>query len=100
MDPQAAKALAEQLTQERDGIEQTMQDNADVAAKWEALAERLRGELSNMWGLHHGFTHKGHKEGRESCPSTSCQNARAAIDATPYLPAGRPEEAREKEGKR
>lgn len=54
-----------------------------------ALA-KLRGEaLNNMWGLHHGFSHKGHLD-RETCPATSCQDARAAIDATP---------AREKEAR-
>lgn len=41
-------------------------------------AERCREALNNMWGLHHGLEHKGHLN-RETCPATSCRDARAAI---------------------
>jgi hypothetical protein len=61
-----------------------MRDERD---RYKALAERRGEALNNMWGLHHGFSHKGHLN-RDTCPATSCQDARAAIDATP--------EAREK----
>ena len=43
-------------------------------------ALRLKEALNNMWGLHHGFSHKGHLN-RDSCPATSCHEARSAIDA-------------------
>ena len=72
----------------RDDLE-VMNRYADERDGYKALA-KLRGEaLNNMWGLHHGFEHKGHLN-RETCPATSCREARAAIDALP-------EEAREKE---
>ena len=34
--------------------------------------------LNNVWGLHHGLTHKGHLN-RETCPATSCQEATAVL---------------------
>ena len=49
---------------------------------YKAQSERRREALNNMWGLHHGFEHKGHLN-RETCPATSCQDARAAIDMKP-----------------
>ncbi len=43
------------------------------------LIGELVAALNNMWGLHHGFEHKGHLN-RETCPATSCQDARAVLE--------------------
>ena len=51
--------------------------------RYKALAERRGEALSNMWSLHHGFSHKGHVGSRASCPATSCQEASAALATTP-----------------
>ena len=43
------------------------------------LIDELVEALNNRWGLHHGFEHKGHLN-RETCPATSCQDARAVLE--------------------
>ena len=68
--------------QERDSLRV---ENARLQARVEEAEQHDCGyalqkeALNNMWGLHHGSAHKGHLN-RETCPATSCQEARAAIE--------------------